>query len=110
MKTPEDIFYEAQQAGYKAANEFNATLPPESQRGFDCGFAWVTVHPAKGPFVKYCKENKLGSKAYKGGWEFWYSLFSTNTQSVGVHEKAATAFCNVLRAHGLTAYVGSRLD
>lgn len=105
------IFEEAVAAGQAAAQKYNESLGDENARGFDCGFAWVTVRPARGPFVKWCKENSHGSSAYGGSWQFWYSVFSDRTtQSVSVHEVGATAFAAVLIKHGIVAAVGSRLD
>lgn len=109
-KDPAKIFETAKTMAVNAATEYNNTLPPENQRGFDWGFAWVVVHPARGPFVSWCKKNKHGSKHYAGGYEFWYSEFSIGTQSIGVHERAARVFCDVLKANGLEAFTGSRLD
>ena len=28
---------------------------PDDPNAFDCGFAWVVVKPATGPFVRWCK-------------------------------------------------------
>lgn len=109
-KTASQIYSEAKAAGFLAATEYQATLPPEGHRGLDCGFAWVIVRPARGPFVTWCKNNQHGRKGYEPGWHFWYSEFSIGTQSVSVHEKAAEAFAAVLRKHGIEAHVGSRLD
>ena len=108
--TPSEIFETACQAGKNAAVAANAKLPPEGARGFDCGFAWVIVKPAKGPFVAWCKANGKGKKGYNGGWQFWYSLFSVGTQSVSVHVEAAEAFAAVLRKYGIEAVTDSRLD
>lgn len=108
---PKEIFNKAWAVSNKAAHDYNATLPPEQQRGFTCGFAWVTIHPARGPFVSWLKKRGIGSRAYGGGYQLWYSeLHTVPTQSVDVHEKAANAFAKVLKEHGITAYSGSRLD
>ena len=108
--TPYEIFEQAKAAALAAATAQNATLPPEARRGFDCGFAWVIIKPARGPFVKYCKANRIGDKHCYGGWNIWYSHFSLPTQSVSVHEAAASAFAAVLVANGIDAYADSRLD
>ena len=110
--TPQEIYQAAIAASQKAAQEqedkFNIG---EYHRGFDCGFAWVTIHPARGPFVKYLKSIGVGSRACGGGYQIWYSkLHSISTQSVSVHEAAASAFAKVLKDNGLEAYAGSRLD
>lgn len=106
-----ELYTQAREAANKAAHEYNATLPPEQQRGLDCGFAWVKVFPARGPFITWCKKNGHGSNGYGGGWEFWYSkLHDIPTQSVTVHEIACNAFAKVLKEAGIAAYSGSRLD
>src|SRR5690606_11417507 len=33
-----------------------------------CGFAWVRIKPARGPLIKYLKDNGIGEKAWNGGW------------------------------------------
>lgn len=104
------IYETAVFAGKQAAAKVNAELGPERDRGLDCGFAWVVVKPARGPLVSWAKKNGRGRRHYSGGWCFWYSEFSTATQSVSVHEAAAQAFCEVLTAAGLHAYADSRLD
>ena len=109
-RTQENIYNEARAAGIATAQKQNAALPNENSRGFDCGFAWVIVRPARGHFVEWCKANGHGRKGYEPGWHFWYSEFSIGTQSVSVHEAAAEAFAAVLVKHGLKAIVGSRLD
>lgn len=129
----ESIINQAREAASKAALAANAELPPEGARGFDCGFAWVVVRPARGPLVTWCKK-ALQDDAYKnhaklkgrasneattkyghlrdyggGGWEFWCTGFH-NTQSISVHRAAAEAFAKVLIKNGIHAETGSRLD
>jgi len=105
------IYNQAVSAGKKAAHEYNAKLPPEAQRGLDCGFVWVTVHPAHGPFIAWCRANGKGDKGYRGDWQFWYYEFDdTNTQSIDVHTAAARAFAFALAEHGIRADIGSRMD
>lgn len=118
--TPETIFKAAQDAARKAVQD-EVAREPENPYAFDCGFAWVIVKPATGPFVNWCKRQidavgersreafQYGSKAYEGGWQFWQpGEFSG--QSVHIHKVGADAFAKVLRDHGLKAHVGSRLD
>lgn len=116
--TPQEIFEAAELAATKAAQEANAKLPSENLRGFDCGFAWVKVRPATGPFVNWCKKQShqaSGAELYRygghynGGWEIWCTRFA-DTQSVSVHRAAAYAFAKVLTDNGINALVGSRLD
>lgn len=118
--TPETIFKAAQEAARKAV-QAEVAREPENPYAFDCGFAWVIVKPATGPFVNWCKRQieavgehsrealQYGSKAYEGGWQFWQpGEFSG--QSVRIHKVGADAFAKVLTDHGLKAHVGSRLD
>jgi hypothetical protein len=72
-----------------------------------CGFAWVNIKPAVGPFVKYLKANKIGHKSYHGGWDIWISDYG---QSMTRKEAHADAMAEYLRAHGLKAYAQSRMD
>lgn len=112
--TPADfakLWAAAKAAGIAAANAQDAKLGPEGARGFDCGFAWVNF-PGNTKFARWAKKMGLASKHYPSGLSIWYSKFSTNTQSVSVHEAAAQAVRDVL-SHGLQSseiYTGSRLD
>jgi hypothetical protein len=72
-----------------------------------CGFAWVTISPARGAFVNYLKSREVGSKGYYGGYEIWVKEFG---QSVDRKSAFAQAFAEVLNKYGITAYTGSRLD
>lgn len=110
---PGDLFLKARAASQAAAVAESGRLPPEQQRGFDCGFAWVVIKPARGPFASYLKANNLGRvREYGGGGiEIWYSkLHNIGTQSVSVHYAAAKAFAEVLKQDGLHAYADQRLD
>src|SRR3990172_12033858 len=44
-----------------------------------CGFAWVTITPARGKMVQYLKSINEGGKGYYGGYQIWVHL---NTQSL----------------------------
>jgi len=110
---PKELFDKAREAAAKAATAYDATLPPERTRGLDCGFAWVTIKPARGAFVQWCKANEIGrTKDYGGGgFDIWYSkLHDVATQSIGTHIAAVRAFADVLKAHGVNATTGSRYD
>lgn len=72
-----------------------------------CGFAWVTIKPARGAFVNYLKNRKVGSNGYYGGYEIWVREFG---QSVDRKAAFAGAFAEVLNKYGISAYAGSRLD
>lgn len=72
-----------------------------------CGFAWVNIKPATGPFVKYLKAQGIGHKAYHGGWDIWISDYG---QSMTRKEAHARAMAEFLRTHGLVAHANSRMD
>lgn len=110
--SPAEIFVAAETAAIAAAAAEHAKLPPEQQRGFDCGFGWAVVKPARGPFINWCRANGKGyKKDYGGGgWCFWSPAHAHYTQSVSVHYAGAVAFAEVLTANGLNAYADQRLD
>jgi hypothetical protein len=101
-------------AAAAAAREQDAEMRlPESRRGFDCGFAWLTM-PGNTAFARWAKAKGIASKRWPTGYQVWYShLHDLNTQSISVHEAAVRAAHAVL-ADGLgpDADVGfsSRLD
>lgn len=94
--------------------------------GFDCGFAWVKIVGTL-PLAQYCRkqlrkhgtdfpdmnrmvrEQRYGHKGWPTGWS-WHCPGNFRGQSVGVHEKGASAFRDVLAKHGIVADVHSRLD
>lgn len=108
------IWNAALAAASAAAQAENDKLGAEGSRGFDCGFAWITIKPARGPLVAYLKNIGVGhSGSYSGGpgYGIWYGeLHSIPTQSVSVHQAAANAATEVLKQHGLNAFWSSRLD
>lgn len=118
-----NIYVEAYEAGLKAgnevgvqkfivgdaiglSNEIDYSKPTYVMDGL-CGFAWVTISPARGAFVNYLKGRQVGSKGYYGGYEIWVREFG---QSVDRKAAFAGAFRDVLAKYGITASVGSRLD
>lgn len=113
MKDYQAIWTEATAAAQAAGDAKNATLGSEQSRGLDCGFAWIVVRPARGPFIQWCKNHNppKGHNHHAGGWCFWYSeLYHSATQSISVHEAAVRAFADVLIKHGIDCHVDSRLD
>lgn len=100
-----EIYSEA----FAAARDAVAACGPEDTRAFNCGFAWVTIRPARGEFVSYCKRNNIGDKGWAGGW--WIdNPGRAQVQQVDHKLAGARAFAAVLGKHGLLADVGSRLD
>lgn len=107
------IWTEARAAAEQAAKAENDGLPPESKRGFDVGFAWITIRPARGPLVSFLKRAGIGrAGGYgSGGYGIWYGdLHNEPTQSVDVHVAAVRAATEVLVRHGIDASFSSRLD
>ena len=80
-----------------------------------CGFANISIHPARGPFVSWCKKNNLGSSGYGGGWRISYYDFMgkheySRTQSLDIKEVAMDAVSKYLKSLGMTAYSESHAD
>jgi hypothetical protein len=124
MANPADIWSEAVTAATNAAKACNPTpigvyqadlagnrlSATEIVNEGDCGFAWVRIKPARGPFIKYLKENNLGSLSLYGGWQVSMSMF-TSSQSVERKVAAAKAFVETLKKNGIErAWYESRLD
>jgi len=81
------------------------------QHGEDmyCGFAWVEIPNGRSPFVNWCRKNNIGRKHWQKGWCIWNPT-NNPTQSMTVREVGAQAFADVLTAHGIDAWMGSRAD
>jgi hypothetical protein len=80
-----------------------------------CGFASVTIYPARGRLVSWLKDNKIGSNGYRGGWRISsYDVMKghshCSTQSLDIKETACDAFCDVLKKYGIEAYAEGRAD
>lgn len=111
MTTPAAIWAEARAAAALAARTATAALPENAHLALDCGFAWVVLHPARGPFVAHLRSQGVGHKHHPSGWCIWYSdLYPAVLQNVSVHEAAAKAASEVLQRHGFDAHWSSRLD
>lgn len=76
-----------------------------------CGFAWLVVTPATSSFARWCAKKNIGYKAYQGGWTISANDLVPNAgQSYERKLAAMTAAAAVLRGHGITCRVDSRLD
>lgn len=107
IKTAEQILAEAIEAANKEA--------VASSEDPYCGFAWVTIRPARGPLVKLLKEQGIGRKAFDGGYTVSASGCTTNnrvasSQSMTLKENVCYAFAKSLQANGIRASVYSRAD
>lgn len=73
-----------------------------------CGFAHVSVRPARGKFVSYMKAEGLGRlSSYGGGFNIHVHEFG---QSLTRKDAYARAYADVLRSYGINAYAESRID
>ena len=88
-------------------DDIDFSKPTYFVKGGVCGFAWVTIKPARGAFVEYLKSINAGHKGYYGGYEVWVREFG---QSYEQKIAYAGAFAQVCEQYGITAYAGGRLD
>lgn len=109
----EKLWADAYQAGLDAVDKLYVTpmvVVGGGKRYFvadgACGFAWVTV-PGNSAFGKWGKAKGLFSKAYPKGLWYWVGEFN---QSMQKKEAFASAMADHLRANGVDAYSGSRMD
>ena len=109
---PADMFLNARKVAIKAVDDFVA----KHGEPLYCGFANVSVHPARGKFVSFMKKADVGSKGYGGGYRIsYYDIMPkdhpySHTQSMSIKEEACEAFRDELRKYGLTVYAESRAD
>ena len=109
---PADMFLNARKVAIKAVDDFVA----KHGEPMYCGFANVSIHPARGRFVSFMKKADIGSSGYRGGWRIsYYDIMPQDhqyrmTQSLDIKEIATEAFRDELRKYGLTVYAESRAD
>ena len=109
---PADMFLNARA---KAVEAVDAYVEKYGEPMY-CGFANVSIHPAKGRFVNILKKAGIGSNGYRGGWRIsYYDVMPQDhelrgTQSMSIQEVATEAFRDELRKYGLTVYAESRAD
>lgn len=80
-----------------------------------CGFAWVTIRPARGAFVQFMKSIGKGCNGYYGGYEISTHVIEHETgvnfgQSYERKMAAAEVFAATLQAWGINAVAEGRLD
>jgi len=81
-----------------------------------CGFANVSIHPARGKFVNFMKKAGVGDNGYRGGYRIsYYDIMPQDhrwrhTQSMSIKEIACDAFANELEKYGMRVYSESRAD
>ena len=108
---PAEIFGNACLKARYAVDEFTA----KHGEPMYCGFANISIHPARGPFVSWCKKMEIGSTGYGGGYRISYYDFMNghqynHTQSMDIKEEAMNAVSSYLKSLGITAYAESRAD
>ena len=113
MLEQEQLFNSAKMDAHQAVDAFVA----KHGEPMYCGFASVTIKPARGGFVDYLKRHGLGgTKSYGGGGYrlSWYDIMENHpyrhTQSMDLREEGCQAFADRLTASGLTAWMESRAD
>ena len=72
-----------------------------------CGFAWVHISPGTHSFARWAKKLGIGHKAYYGGLDLWVH---EGGQSMERKMAWASAAATVLKAYGIPASTGSRMD
>lgn len=107
VNTVETVLNEAFTAARLAAEK---TIADNPDVWYPCGFAWVKIKPARGPFVKALKEmNKGHTDSYEGGFTV-YNPSGNATQWMDAKYDGAKAFAEVLRKHGVKCSAVQRID
>lgn len=113
MKTIDLDLTQVEQAvvrGFAAAKTAAADMHARVGERDACGFSWVTVYDVRSNSkVGKLLANHGFRRAYGGGLQLW-DPSKHPTQSVSVLAAGASAMAEELKAVGLTAYAGSRLD
>jgi hypothetical protein len=95
------------------SNKIDETKPTYFIEGGVCGFASVIIKPARGKFVAELKKRGLGHPHYYGGYSVSSHKFAPSIAQDQSYERAVAACkgaVEVLKKHGINAYVDSRLD
>ena len=109
---PADMFLNARKVAIKAVDDFVA----KHGEPLYCGFANVSIRPARGKFVSFMKKADIGDKGWNGGYRIsYYDIMPQDhryarIQSLDIKEIATEAFRDELRKYGLTVYAESRAD
>ena len=109
---PADMFLNARK---KAVEAVDAYVEKYGEPMY-CGFANVSIHPARGRFVSFMKKADVGDNGFRGGYRISYNDIMPkdhqylHTQSMSIREVACDAFRDELVKYGLTVYSESRGD
>jgi hypothetical protein len=110
---PAKQYLDARVQAVKAVDEY---MKDKEEEPMYCGFASVSIHPARGKFVSFLKKAGVGDNGYRGGYRIsYYDIMPQDhqyrsTQSLDIKEIACEAFRDELRKYGLTVYAESRAD
>jgi len=84
------------------------TKPVYEVEGGCCGFAWIEIYGGNGAFPRYMVRKGISRRnCGRSGSSIWVSHFG---QSMVRKEAYARAYAQVLKEHGVQAYMGSRMD
>jgi hypothetical protein len=109
---PADMFLNAREVAIKTVDKYMEGR----EEPMYCGFANVSIHPARGKFVSFMKKAGIGDNGFRGGYRIsYYDIMPrdhkyAHTQSLDIKEIATEAFRDELRKYGLTVYAESRAD
>ena len=109
---PADQFLNARKVAVKAVDDYMIG----KEEPMYCGFANVSIHPARGSFVSFMKKASIGDSGFRGGYRIsYYDIMPKDhqyrhTQSMDIKEVACDAFKDELKKYGLTVYSESRAD
>lgn len=110
---PKAIHEKALAAAQKASDDIVAQYGADHKAFWFCGFAWVRIKPARGKFVQFLKDNRLGYAAYNGGWNITPPITfppGPICQSMELKEAAGRAYAEVLKEEGMDAWMECRAD
>ena len=109
---PADMFLNAKKKAVEAVDAFTK----KHGEPMYCGFASISIHPARGRFVSFMKKAGVGDSGFRGGYRIsYYDIMPqdhqySHTQSMSIKEIATEAFRDELRKYGMTVYAESRAD
>jgi hypothetical protein len=105
LENIESIHNTALEAARKAEADFIAR---HGEMAY-CGFAWVKVNEKASTRLGRALKTVGFKKSYSGGLDFW-NPGGSFTQSMDVKEAGASAYAEILKQHGINAYMQSRAD
>lgn len=80
-----------------------------------CGFGIIWFPDERSGTVKWLRNNNIGSRSYRGGWEIWFNPVPKNdswwgVQSIEPKYAYARAFVEAYKTHGIECYEACRMD